>query len=239
MQKNACECVSHLTLLLVVLCSLVVYVYCVCDGVVIVDVGGDVVAWVVVWFSCGFMGVCHVFVGDGGESGVQDAVLDEFSVAWSDGPCDGNGIVEVVLCVSSVKKEMPTPTDPVLYARAKSIVYKRYKVHSAYRSGAVVKLYKQMGGTYRADGREPTLKRWFKEKWSDVNPHKTRTSYPVYRPTVRVNRRTPLTVDEVDPRDLAKQARRKQVLRDRGNLEPFKARRGSRSGGKKYLGAKK
>ncbi len=38
--------------------------------------------------------------------------------------------------------------DPDIYARAKDIVYKQYKKASAYRSGALVKKYKEMGGRY-------------------------------------------------------------------------------------------
>ncbi len=117
---------------------------------------------------------------------------------------------------------MPVPLDPKLYDRVKKFVYSRYKVHSAYRSGAVVKLYKHMGGKYAPDGHERTLTRWFKEKWADVNPHKTRASYPVYRPTVRVNSRTPLTVSEVDPRDLRRKSREKQKLKHH-TLHPFKS----------------
>jgi hypothetical protein len=123
---------------------------------------------------------------------------------------------------------MPVPLDQKLYDRVKKFVYSRYKVHSAYRSGAVVKLYKHMGGRYAPDGHERTLARWFKEKWTDVNPHKTRTSYPVYRPTVRVNSRTPLTVSEVDPKDLRRKSREKQKLKHH-TLAHFHESRESRS----------
>ena len=118
---------------------------------------------------------------------------------------------------------MPIPKDPRLYERARRETYARYKTPSAYRSGALVKRYKELGGTYVDDGREATLKRWFKEKWQDVNPFKTSKSYPVYRPTVRVNSRTPLTVYEVDARDLRRQSKIKQVFRNEHNLRPFKA----------------
>jgi hypothetical protein len=85
--------------------------------------------------------------------------------------------------------------DPDIYQRAKRIVYAQYKKHSAYRSGALVKKYKQLGGRYKDSGREGPLgrgklKQWFEEKWKDVGNRE----YPVYRPTVRVNKDTPLTV---------------------------------------------
>jgi len=66
------------------------------------------------------------------------------------------------------------------------------------------------------------LKRWFKEKWTDVNPNKTETSYPVYRPTVRVSKKTPLTALEIDQKDLQKKAREKQKIKGTKNLDPFK-----------------
>jgi len=108
---------------------------------------------------------------------------------------------------------MPTPIDHHLYEKAKSIVYARYSKPSAYRSGALVKKYKELGGRYADDGRQATLGRWFAEQWTDVNPTKKRGTYPVYRPTVRVSDQTPLTLDEVDPRHLRQQSRLKQKLR--------------------------
>jgi hypothetical protein len=120
---------------------------------------------------------------------------------------------------------MPIPSDPKLYERARRETYVHYKTPSAYRSGALVKLYKKLGGTYEDDGHEATLKRWFKEKWQDVNPFKNKKSYPVYRPTVRVNARTPLTVNEVDVRDLRRQSKIKQIIRNEHNLHPFKPKK--------------
>lgn len=42
--------------------------------------------------------------------------------------------------------------DPDIYERAKKIVYAQYKKPSAYRSGALVKKYKQLGGRYKDTG---------------------------------------------------------------------------------------
>ncbi len=122
---------------------------------------------------------------------------------------------------------MPRPLNPELYEKARKVVNAIYKKPSAFRSGALVKLYKHWGGRYADDHHERTLSRWFKEKWQDVNPHKTKTSYPVFRPTVRVNKRTPLTVSEVDPADLRRQSRRKQKIKGEHNLRPFMRKRAS------------
>lgn len=121
---------------------------------------------------------------------------------------------------------MPVPTNPELYERAKNIVFKIYTSPSAYRSGALVKKYKELGGKYKEDGKEKNLKRWFREKWTDVNPKKTTNSYPVYRPTVRVNKKTPLTVHEVDARDLKRKSELKQKLKTK-HLPAFQRRRRS------------
>ena len=90
--------------------------------------------------------------------------------------------------------------DKDIYEKAKTIVYAQYRKASAYRSGTLVRKYKDLGGRYSNEINKikASLTRWFKEKWTDVNPMKNQTSYPVYRPTVRVNKKTPLTVEEID-----------------------------------------
>ena len=84
----------------------------------------------------------------------------------------------------------------------------------------IVKKYKELGGKYADDDHTKNLKRWFKEKWQDVG-HK---SYPVYRTTVRINKHTPLTVNEIDKKDLKEQIKRKQIIKGNKNLPPFKSK---------------
>lgn len=113
---------------------------------------------------------------------------------------------------------MPSKIDnPALYEKAKKIVYKQYAKPSAYRSGQLVKLYKEMGGTYSGSKQNSGLTRWFKEEWKDVGG----SSYPVYRPTKRINKSTPLTINEIDPGNLREQTIRKQKYRGNKNLPPF------------------
>lgn len=119
---------------------------------------------------------------------------------------------------------MPRPFDVELYEKARRVVNTIYKKPSAFRSGALVKLYKHWGGRYVDDHRERNLARWFREEWKDVNPHKTKNSYPVYRPTKRINKRTPLTVSEVDSNDLRRKSKLKQKIRGH-NLPPFRPRK--------------
>lgn len=113
------------------------------------------------------------------------------------------------------------PKNTKLYEEAKTIVYKQYKKPSAYRSGAVIKKYKELGGEFINDNKSKTLQRWFKEKWKDVNPNKTSTSYPVYRPTKRINKQTPLTVNEIDKNNLKSQSKLKQKIKGKRNLPAF------------------
>lgn len=114
------------------------------------------------------------------------------------------------------------PTDPELYEKAKRLVYPKFKKPSAYRSGALVKKYKELGGTYEDDGEEKTLKRWFKEDWKDVGQKKG--DYPLYRPTKRISKKTPLIESEIDPKNLKSQDKAKQKIKGSKNLKPFKAK---------------
>ena len=112
---------------------------------------------------------------------------------------------------------MPIVLDADLYEKAKEIADAKYKKPSAYKSGFIVKTYKELGGRYKDDGEPKKLKTWFKEQWSDIG-HK---DYPVYRPTVRVNKETPLTVNEIDKKNLQKQIKKKQIIKGEKNLPPF------------------
>lgn len=117
--------------------------------------------------------------------------------------------------------------DKDIYEKAKKIIYKQYKKPSAYRSGALVKKYKELGGKYsdEINKNETSLKRWFKEEWKDVNPMKTKNSYPVYRPTKRITNKTPLIVEEIDKKDLIMKSKEKQKIKGNKNLQPFKRKK--------------
>lgn len=115
---------------------------------------------------------------------------------------------------------MPIIDDPKLYETVKRYAETIYKKHSAYRSGFIVAEYKRRGGTYTEDDKPKKLKQWYKEKWDDVGGK----DYPVYRPTVRVNKSTPLTEKEIDPYDLERKIQAKQRIRGKKNLAPFIAR---------------
>jgi hypothetical protein len=130
---------------------------------------------------------------------------------------------------------MPEPENKKLYNLVKSQADSIYKKPSAYKSGYIVKKYKQLGGKYISDNKPKNLKRWFNEKWQDVG-HK---DYPVYRPSVRVNKKTPLLAKEIDPKNLRSQIVKKQIIKGKRNLSPFRkkskspSRRKSKSRSKK------
>lgn len=113
---------------------------------------------------------------------------------------------------------MPTPADPQLYELAKEVADAIYKKHSAYKSGFIVKTYKELGGTYLDDDQPRNLSQWFREDWKDIGNQ----AYPVYRPTRRVAASTPLTPAEIDPANLRQQIRLKQRIKGERNLPPFK-----------------
>lgn len=113
---------------------------------------------------------------------------------------------------------MPKILNPLLYQKAKMNADNIYKKPSAYKSGYIVKEYKRLGGEYENDGSPNNLKRWYKEDWTDVGGK----SYPVYRPTKRINKMTPLTASEVSKANLKKQIALKQKIKGKSNLPPFK-----------------
>ena len=113
---------------------------------------------------------------------------------------------------------MPRVLDPDLYAAAKDEADRVYKKPSAYKSGYIVKRYKELGGRYADDDQPKNLKRWFKENWGDIGFDE----YPVYRPFRRVTKKTPLTVYEIDPSNAEEQIALKQLIKGDYNLPPFK-----------------
>jgi hypothetical protein len=112
---------------------------------------------------------------------------------------------------------MPIPKDKILYDKVKKQADTVYEKNSAYKSMYIQKLYQNHGGEYKNDGKKRALKQWMDEKWSDIG----NKEYPVYRPTKRINKSTPLTVNEIDKVNLKKQINLKQKIKGNKNLPPF------------------
>lgn len=118
---------------------------------------------------------------------------------------------------------MSIPENRNLYEQVKAEADKKYDKPSAYKSGWIVKEYKKRGGTYKGKKDEKKgLTRWYKEEWADIGGK----DYPVYRPTKRITKDTPLTASEIDPKQAKKQIKRKQIIKGSKNLPPFQKKIG-------------
>ena len=116
---------------------------------------------------------------------------------------------------------MSVPTDKKLYDKVKSEIYKKYPKHSAYRSGQLVRQYKNAGGKYSGKESQTTgLNRWFKESWTNTR-NETGYKYKsdVYRPNKRITKDTPTTFNELSKKEL-ESARREKAKK--GRVKQFK-----------------
>ena len=96
---------------------------------------------------------------------------------------------------------MNKPTDLRTYNRIKEEIWRANPKPSAYRSGLLTKKYKEVmeshgkkpySGEYKNDS---NLARWFSEKWlSDNGQVGYKYKNSVYRPTIRVNSKTPTNI---------------------------------------------
>jgi hypothetical protein len=112
----------------------------------------------------------------------------------------------------------------------------KYKKNSAFASGAIVKHYKQQfkkkngadSQPYISDDKPKNLDRWFKEKWVDVNPLLGITNdnaYPLFRPTHKVNSKTPTIYQDIPLSNLKEQYKLKQKIKGEKNLPTFKKKK--------------
>jgi hypothetical protein len=116
---------------------------------------------------------------------------------------------------------MPIILDKKLYEYVKALADHIYLKPSGYKSGYIVKTYKKLGGRYGEDKKPKHLKNWFSEAWADI----ANQQYPVYRPTKRINKITPLLASEIDKRNLQDQIKLKQLIKGDYNLPPFKIKK--------------
>lgn len=122
-----------------------------------------------------------------------------------------------------------TPSDKTLYDKVKDEIYNKYPKHSAYRSGLLVKRYKEeffkkypKGNPYTSQKstEKKGLKRWFAEIWTNQRG-KVGYKYKsdVYRPTVRINEKTPTTFSELTQKEISN-ARNEKLKK--GRVKRFK-----------------
>lgn len=124
--------------------------------------------------------------------------------------------------------KMNKPADKDLYERVKRSIYRKMKP-SAYASGHIVQEYKRQYEKLHPGGKPYTgkkradapLKRWYAEDWTNErgNVGYGGRKDSIYRPNVRVNKKTPLTFSQISPQDIAAAKREKKRT---GRVKNFK-----------------
>jgi len=114
---------------------------------------------------------------------------------------------------------MSEPRDNKLYNMIKNRIYKEQPIHSAYRSGKIVKEYKKQFTAKHGTRKNPYkgtktrkrgLTRWFDEKWTNQRGEVGyKNKNDVYRPSIRINKGTPTTFSELSPKQITRARREK------------------------------
>jgi hypothetical protein len=114
---------------------------------------------------------------------------------------------------------MAKPKDQQLYDKVKKSVYSEITKHSAYRSGQIVKRYKnayekKYGSRDAYLGNKKTnqgLDRWFKEDWrTQTGKKEYEKKGDIFRPTKRITKETPKTMSELSKADKQKAIKEKK-----------------------------
>ena len=114
-------------------------------------------------------------------------------------------------------KQMAEPVDKKMYDQIAGIIKSKYPISSAYRSGLIVKKYKEeffkkYGSKSPYTGRKPTggLTRWFKEEWRN---QRGEVGYSqkgdIYRPTKKITKDTPTTFSELSQKQIKESSKEK------------------------------
>lgn len=134
---------------------------------------------------------------------------------------------------------MAVPKNKELYAKVKKEAKKKFvKYPSIYANSWIVNEYKKRGGVYVGSKPKSTgLKRWYKEKWVDLNrPIKkngkivgykscgrksvnSKEKYPLCRPTYVITKKSPKTYKELSKRSISKAKKQKSKIRHTGNVQ--------------------
>ena len=112
---------------------------------------------------------------------------------------------------------MNEPTDIKLYENIKNDVFKMYAKPSAYRSGLLVKKYKEEyvkkhnnKNYYKGSKQNSNLKRWFDEKWMNQRGEVGyKKKGDIYRPTIKINEKTPTTFSELSKQQIERAKKEK------------------------------
>lgn len=115
---------------------------------------------------------------------------------------------------------MPTPKDKLLYDKIKNEVLLKNPINSAYRSGLIVKKYKEAynnkynsNDAYIGKKSNSDLKRWFDEVWTNQRGEiGYKYNYDIYRPNIRVNKDTPTTFKELSKEQIKNAMNKKKNI---------------------------
>lgn len=118
--------------------------------------------------------------------------------------------------MSSKEKIPPNVLDPDLYEQIKKEAKKKFKAWpSAYASMWLQREYMKRGGLfeYKTHG----LEKWRREKWIDIcdgsqcgRNMADIENYPVCRPSIKIDERTPKLASELTEEEIKKLCKRKQ-----------------------------
>jgi hypothetical protein len=137
---------------------------------------------------------------------------------------------------------MSEALDKKLYSRVKASADKRFSSKTGiYKSSWIVKEYKRLGGKYKGkkpSAKSPGLKRWYKEKWIDLNRPiknssgkivgykscgrksvKSKEKYPLCRPSKRITSGTPRTYQQISKKSIDKAKREKRRVKGSQNIK--------------------
>ena len=135
------------------------------------------------------------------------------------------------------------PLNKSLYKYVKNLADKKFLSKTGiYKSSWIVKEYKRRGGKYKGKKpsyKSPGLKRWYKERWVDLNrPIKnskgkvigykscgrksvkgSKDKYPLCRPLKKITSKTPKTVKSLSKRSILKAKKKKSKLKHKGSVQ--------------------
>lgn len=117
--------------------------------------------------------------------------------------------------------------DKDLYEKIKKEIYLKYPKHSAYRSGLIVKKYKEEyekkyknnNAYFGKKDNSKGLIRWFNEDWRNQRGEiGYKKKGDIYRPTKRVNKNTPTTFNELSKQQIENAIKEKKI---KGRVKKF------------------
>lgn len=133
---------------------------------------------------------------------------------------------------------MSKPNDIELYNIVKQIANKVFKTNKGlYRSMYIQKLYKSLNGTYDKPKPKNTKSSiWLREKWVDLNnpiyknnkiigyrkcgsKNTQNNLYPLCRPSIKVNKHTPILYQSISKKRINMVNKKKQTLKNKGNIK--------------------